>query len=480
MFRGIVLALSVIFIISTAFQADAKPWPEIDPDYYTSDAPGDEWNPEVIKGADPIPSNLLPVKPADRSEYGKILSLIDCIDVSLRNSSVMKQAWNNARAAAAEWGISKSEYYPFLDGSATGVFGQFGPTNDISTGRAYGDVSLGLQYLLLDFGGREARVASAKQAAIMSNWMHNQAVQDILRDVPQAYYYHTSAKALQYAAEQSLRDANTTLDATKTRKEAGVATVADVLQARASQQQAVVNLEAARGTVKISRGQLASAMGWPANTDFETRDKLGRLPVNRIVKNVNKLVELARTNRPEINAAMANLRKREADLKNAQALSFPKLNGIGNVEWRGTTRANQRLYYGGVQLSIPIFHGFKIQNSIRKARDELESAKAKFRQTDENVIQDTWSAYYNFKTAKQQVATSRVQLASSQESYKVSLERYKVGAADIVELLNAQAMLAHARAQLVDSRMKLYTSFVDVLHAIGSILPHSITGQSPY
>ncbi len=133
-------------------------------------------------------------------------------------------------------------------------------------------------------------------------------------------------------------------------------------------------------------------------------------------------------------------------------------------------------YYGGLQFQIPIFEGFSLRNSVRRARADLAATEAELRLKKEAVIADVWTAYYNLRTAVQQLETSESLLTSSNESYRVSLARYRAGAADIVELLNAQSTLASARAQRVRARTSVYTSYAELVHAIGSELPAMPSG----
>ena len=69
------------------------------------------------------------------------------------------------------------------------------------------------------------------------------------------------------------------------------------------------------------------------------------------------------------------------------------------------------------------------------------------------------------------LTASRALMASASESYDASLTRYKVGAADIVELLNAQSTLADARSQLIGSKSQIYTSYAELVHAVGENIP---------
>ncbi len=62
-------------------------------------------------------------------------------------------------------------------------------------------------------------------------------------------------------------------------------------------------------------------------------------------------------------------------------------------------------------------------------------------------------------------------LESATESYEASLARYKAGVGDIIELLNAQTTLAQARAEYVQSKTDIFTSYADLVNAIGTELP---------
>ena len=87
------------------------------------------------------------------------------------------------------------------------------------------------------------------------------------------------------------------------------------------------------------------------------------------------------------------------------------------------------------------------------------------------VISEVWTAYYNFRTAAEQLQASDVLLASAKESFDASLTRYQSGVGDIIELLNAQSLLAEARAEQAQARTNLYTSYAELIRAIGEELP---------
>ncbi len=474
-----VFLLFLLLWTSFCVTACKTPLPELDPDHYVSSSPGKYSKDETKALTTPPPpmEKSTALSPDNLNPPARKLTLADLVDIALHINPSTQAYWEQARAAAAQWASSRGDYYPSISGDASG----YGLGGDSSSG-TYGNVEISLDYLLFDFGGRAATVESARQALIAANWNHNQSIQDVLRDVPQAYYTYLGNRAQVRASESDLEEALTSLSATEQRKKAGVSTIADVLQARANVDQVRLDLVSNKGAVKISRGELATAVGWPANADFDVAEGPEELPLNAISKNTQSLINLALRDRPDLAATRANVRQYAAELKKAESDLWPQLSASGNVGWSGIDmtfsdsdvgdyNSSGISYYGALTLQIPLFEGFSLRNNVRAAEANLKAARAELRQKEESVISDVWSAFYNMETAAQQLESSETLLVSSKESFRVSLARYRAGVADIVELLNAQSTLTSARSQRVQAQTDLFNSYAELLHAIGAELP---------
>ena len=486
--KGVMKVFCMCTVLAVTCMACQKDLPELDPKKFVSPAPGKVYEVSKEEKPDSLPSEKLPGIPDYLQPSGHKLTLAQLVDVALRINPSTQEAWNRARSAAAQWGAARGDYYPTFSGEVSGT-GMGGPARGV-----LGEVGVSLSYLLLDFGGREASVESARQVLAAANWNHNQAIQDVLRNVPQAYYKYIGYRAQVRASEASLKEALASLDSTVQRRKAGVSTIADVLQARSNADQVRLTLVANRGGVKVSRGELATAVGWPANIDFDVAVEPEEPPLGRMKQNTKELINLALRDRPDLESARATVRQRKADLKKAESDLWPKLIATGNVGWTGIKGrisgdsgfsegmdidSSELSYYGGLALQFPIFEGFSLRNNVRAARSDLDAARAALRAKEEEVISDVWKSYYNVRTAAQQVETSKTLLASSKESYRVSLARYRAGAADIVELLNAQSLLVSARSQEVEARTDLCTYYAELVHAIGADLPSTSTANLP-
>jgi outer membrane protein len=472
------LSLYVAIILSTFIFSCANGVPELNPYKEASSAPGVEWKPSGKELRAAFQLEELPSIPEDLKAESHGLVLSQLVDVALVNNPTTQVAWQDARAAAAAWAQARGLYYPQVGGTAQYAYDKSGGS---ATGSSpfkgqYADVGLSLNYLLFDFGGREAQIDAARLALINANWNQNQAIQNVLQAVAVAFYNYIGSKALVIADEANLKDAQTSLDSAKLRLEAGVGTLPDVLQAQAQMAQVELDLVAARGNVETDRGALATVVGWPANTEYDVNENLGQMPVAALSDNVNDLIELAKKNRPDIAAVEATVRQNEALLREAKSQFFPEISATAELlRWwvrpNGGSNVDFTDYLVGLQLQVPIFQGFQIINSVRQASALLESARAALDLQQQIVINQVWNAYYNFRTAVQSLHAADDLLASAQESYDASLARFKSGVGDIVELLNAQATLAQARAEQVQSRTDIFTSYANLVNAIGTELP---------
>src|SRR4051794_15997431 len=179
---------------------------------------------------------------------GSPLPLAQAIDIALANNPDTRTAWLQARAAEFAVGSARSAYFPEVDvlASATRSRG----AAEHSAGTTAIAPSLAINYLLFDFGGREAQVEQARQTLAAANFDNNAVMQDVVLRVQQQYYALLDAKALLDAQQSTLKERHANLDAAEARHNAGVATVADVLQARTALSQAELINETIEGNLR--------------------------------------------------------------------------------------------------------------------------------------------------------------------------------------------------------------------------------------
>jgi outer membrane protein TolC len=463
--------LALIPLGAAALLVAACALPEMNPDRYAAPRPGVAWQPPP---EDTEPLSDAPESagiPAALAEQADRLSLDQLVDAALESNPSTRQKWEQARAAAAAWAAARGEYYPSLDGYVVGAHYDVGRSVGTSSFEGPQAIErLRLSYLLFDFGGRRARTEAARQVLLAANWNHDEALQDVVRNVGQAFYAYLGAKAQLEADESSLAETQTSLRAAQAQRETGEGTLVDVLTAQAQYQQARASVASDQGTVKTTRGNLATAVGWPANTEFDVQERLDEIPFDALGEDVDAFIERARRQRPDLAAVRASVRQMEAELRQARAGRWPEIKlaaAVGGEQLGGDLERSNFDHKARIEVKVPLFDGFAIYNQIREARANLEASRAALLIQEEAVISDVWNAYYEFHSSGAELEASKAALASAAESFEASLERYRDGAADVVELVQAQASLAGSRASVVQARTDLYSAYSDLVYAIG-------------
>jgi outer membrane protein TolC len=410
--------------------------------------------------------------PEDILKAGQSLSLLNIVDIALRNNPVTTAAWAQARSAAAAYESSKGTYYPQL-GATAGTSYIRGHRDDGETSYSQRD-SLGaleLNWLIFDFGGREATLNESREALIAADWSHNAIIQNIIFEVEKAYYNYVTAKVLLEAQQATYKEAETNMEASKDRHHAGVATIADVLQAKTALAQAKLALDSLQGQIHTTRGALATAMGLPANTPYDIVVPKKEIPLKETLEKVEAYLAQAEKLRPDLAAARAQVRKAGANVRKVEAQAYPSINGTANWgnTYYGTTALYKDNYSGALQLSVPLFTGFSQRYNEQQARADEETAQARLNSLEQQVVLEVWTSYYNLKTAEQRVRTSEDLLKSATESYQVALGRYKAGVGSILDLLSAQSALEGARAQRVQATADWFVSLAALARDTGTL-----------
>jgi TolC family type I secretion outer membrane protein len=413
---------------------------------------------------------------AEGGSLPKTITPVEAVDLALRNNPATRQAWFQARAAAATVGSKRAEYYPKveLDGSYLRQKSAAFNGQTVYYQTTYGPTAL-LNWLLLDFGGRSADVAEARALLAGANAAHDAILNDVILQVLQAYYGYEGAKSLLSAQEASLKQAEENLRAAEERHRAGVATIADVLQARTTASQQRLAYDTVQGQIAVIRGSLATALGVPANTPVEAGELPENLNLDRVTQTVDELIALAEKQRPDLAAARSAAIAAERHVASARSNFFPTLGGAasaGRTYFGGSgAGAATDVYSVGLLLRIPVFTGFQNQYDLRQAEAERGAADAAALGVEQQVIQQVWSSYYNVKTAAQRTRTARDLLASARESADVTRGRYTAGVGSILDLLTAESALASARAQEVGARAEFLFALAQLAHDVGSIEP---------
>ena len=415
-------------------------------------------------------TTALTAVPPDLEQRIKRLTLAEVVDLGLRNNPLTRVSWANARAAAAAYGSERGAYFPTIDGDVTGTrLKTVASQGRSAVSQSVLSPSLSLTYLLFDFGGRSGKVGAARNALVAANFTHNATLQDVVLQIQAAYFQYIANRALLQAQRITVREAQTNLEAAEARHRVGVATIADVLQARTAASQAELAAQATEGDLQTSRGALALSLGLPANLPYDIDSTAAQMPVSVLADSVDVLIARAVEARPDLAAARAEYESSRDQISVARASRLPslELNGTGGRTYTTSLPQGGNNYTLSLGLRIPLFAGFSRIYDQRQAAALADAAAARTDALGQQVVFQVFSSYYALRTADRRVRTTEDLIASAQLSNDVALGRYKAGVGSVLDLLTAQAALADARAQQVLARLEWNTSLAQLAHDAG-------------
>lgn len=399
------------------------------------------------------------------------LSLQQVIELGLCRNPQTASAYLSAESARLAKNAGYSSYLPSVNASA-------------SAGRDYrnkdwGDwqygASLSASWLIFDFGKRLADLNTLAAVWRATGFDYDESVQNYVYGVIGAYYSLLNADADVTSATALRKVAQTARDTAQKKFNAGAVAKADVLKAETALASRDLDLERAKNNREIAKGTLLTRLSFPADQDITIQDmasNFGRAAENA---NIDELIEIARTRRPDLLRATADRdaawhRRNASFLKNLPSISATGSVGWNDTEWNSFGNDGHKVSGSiGIRASMPIFAGFANVYGVRQAQANYERAQESQRATSDNAMLDIFTAYQNYKTAQKVLTQTETLLASATESEKVTAGMYKVGRATMLDWQTAQSELVDAQKQHNAAKYDLFTKRAAVALAIGDI-----------
>jgi len=421
-----------------------------------------------------------------RVESDRVYSLAELIDLAEAHNPETRVAWENARAQAASVGIARSELFPTLaavalagvDRTEAAVGSQFYR----QTLPAF-QLSLDLNYTIFDFGARRGRINEESARLLASNFGFNDVHRQLIYDVSQTYYRLLNAAGQEEAAGASLVNAQAVQQAAEERLRNGLATLPDVLEARSATAQAQYDLQAVLGAEQIARGDLATALGTSAMTRIRVQALNEVSTPESVPDSVEEAIHRALEQRPDLQAQFSDVHLAQAERQQARAAYFPSLSVSAGPRAQSLYILQQALPWGhtaglagGVTASLnwTVFDGGARRNRLVQSEAHIRAAEARVSAARDQIEDQVWTAYSNLNTALRQREAAAALVTAATQSYSAALESYNYGVRNLLDVTNAQKVLAQARSTDILARTQVLAALADLAFRTGDAIQANV------
>lgn len=176
---------------------------------------------------------------------------------------------------------------------------------------------------------------------------------------------------------------------------------------------------------------------------------------------------------PTITAARAQLRATDEDVPIARAAGLPSVSvstGFSqNVLRGGNSLTNpERSLTGSGGITIPVYRGGAVRNSVRAAEIRVEAGEAQLRNTEAVTFTDVVSAYNNVIRDEAIVGLNAQNVRVLDTNLRASRDRFQVGDLTRTDVAQSEARLSLARAQLQGAEATLIGSRENYIRLVGT------------
>jgi len=332
-------------------------------------------------------------------------------------------------------------------------------------------------------------IEQAQRAVQVAESQLHAAEQDLIVRLAQAYFGVLAAKDALNTVQASKAAVDQQLASAKRNFEVGTATITDTREAQARFDLIQAQLLAAENDLRVRTLALEQLVG---KEKVDPNPLLQPVVVPPLIPaEPEAWVTRAEDYNPQIQQARLATDIASLETEKARAGHLPTVALVGSygknrVHVSGDVAASGTVFpYDasgtgtdaqiGIQLSVPLFAGFAIQNRVKetialedRSQNDLENARR-------SIAQATREAYFGVQSGRAQVKALEAAESSSQLALEATQLGYQVGVRVNLDVLNAQSQLYQTQRDLAQARYNVIVGELQLRQAAGTLAEQDLT-----
>jgi outer membrane protein len=441
----------------------------------------------VAAGAIPGPSPSQVAQPnqqqplVDPATASISITRPDAERLALKNNPRITASHLLALAAGQVTRETRSDELPQISAAITAEKAEDGSrisAGALTDSRLYTHAGTGgsLSQLITDFGHTRNLVATNKLQQKAQDQTALATEQDVLLATDQAFYRLLNAQSLLDVAKATVAARRDVQNLTSALTMSALKSDLDLNIASADLSQSQLLELNAENEVASASAALTAVLATPADTLYHAVEDLGAAtPPPPSPDSSAAINASAQAHRPDLQALRLNT---AADQKFATAQQLQHLPTISALAMGGITPiAPDGIFVpnwyaaGGVNLTLPIFTGFRINAQTQEARLRQKAAEKQAQDLSDSIARDVRIAIFNAQTAFRRIAVADQFRQQTAQALALAQTRYKLGLSSIVELSQAQLQSTQAAVAAVNARYDYLLALRSLDYVRGQLAP---------
>jgi len=433
-------------------------------------------------------------------QESKALTLQECIDIALQNNSSLRIAEYQVNYAGTNVTSVRSNLLPRINTSFSSgqrIQGARVVKADVPTGmtdpetgrmiyeereilqekttRNSHSASISLSQNIFDFGrsfnylkSSKANQKSAKHSLINTRNL-------VISNVKQAYYDLLKQYRLKEVYDEAVKVAEEQVNRVQTMMEIGLASQAEVYQAKVTLGSNQTTLINQINNIEIYKANLNNALGRYPNTPLEIIEDITETFFPDY--NYNQAVEIALQNNEELKSMEQEVRANQYDIRYAKGAYFPTIGG--EIRYSRNNDDISRVYTQeldrdftaniGVGINLNIFNGFADKAAVQRNTISYNIAIENFAEAKRQLLSNVKQYLLQLQAYKDIFEINKQNIEAYQENLRLQMEKRRVGSGTELEVSQAQYELTQAKSILVQAEYNAKVATAQLEAALGII-----------
>ena len=382
---------------------------------------------------------------------------LDAAQAALREAQENVLAGDGALYPTVTGNLSGSRQKALVSGVGPSIYSLYGATANVS-------------YTIDIWGATRRNIESLEAKAQYQRFELEASYLSLTANLVTATITEASLRGQIQATEEVIRAETKSLDTVRSQLALGGAARSDLLTQQSTLAATLATLPPLQKQLAQERNLIQVYAGRFPNQDAGEQFDLASLalPENLPVSLPSKLVE----QRPDVQAAEANLHSASADIGVAIANELPQLTLTADIgrqaeQIRKVFQSGAGVWSLASSATGTAFDGGKLLHTKRAADAAYDQAAAQYRSTVLSAFQDVANALRALTSDADALKAELAAETAAADSLALSQAQYRVGGISFLTLLNAEQAYQQARIGLVKAQAARYTDTAALFQALG-------------
>ncbi|MGE5679534.1 MAG: efflux RND transporter permease subunit, partial [Bacillota bacterium] len=293
-------------------------------------------------------------------------------------------------------------------------------------------------------------------------------------EVKKAYYNILIVKEQYNLIDQSLRRGNQALKDVKLLYQQGMASDLDTLRAFVAVENLRPMLIKTENGISNAKSYLVTLLGLPGDENIELTDSLALNSLQNIRLDYTSAREEALSKRPELNLLDLQIRANDEVINYEFSSHMPALAAFGQFKmelqvdnFRLSRYSWPSSAYVGLQLSVPIFSGFRTEARVAQAQIERKKLETQLENAQQMIGTEVKVNISNVAEAQKRIDAQTKTVQAADRSYELTRSRWLKGVSRQNELFDAELALTQAKTNYLQAVYDYLTAQVELEKALG-------------